>query len=633
MFISHYLQSKQSTQPQPPHTHAHNMSTDHATLAAATATITSNNSNRCASSNHRRHAPGIQYDKLLFGGRFGQIVSPKTHNVEQAYPLHKYQTVIVARNKQLRKECLAMRLRIGRVGYSQWLNELQVYLLPNFNNEHIAPFIGCDKRLKYLTKRQNNGSRSSSNNNMTQQQETQFVEVETENNLEYFDTDELLKDVPDDGPDDYDEPNESNLLDQTFRSDAALLEQGRVSSSNGIGQPPIVTTIDDSDQAAAGPSSKEQQQQEQSNIFRNLLLKARTNSPVTVEHRPLDERKSRFSGDHRTTIEYWILNDYSGCITLRHYLMMHAITWPELLKIARGILSGLHYLHEHHDYQNWDTKKKVDRFIRCTNGAIKKIAFKESSYTIHMKPHLSLSIIHNNLSSLNVLLRADLTPCIWNFGQAYICHPFQPVNHDHIVDWPIKKIHETSPYSPPEVLSGRSYLLPKALKAIDMYACGILFWELMSRCSLPPLVADDLTTDEEKRERLDPNPYTEPFVREFGGKITYTLLQHAVCKHRCRPVCRRIWTIGKKTNRFMQTIRELWDHDYDARLHVTTVLDRLNKLSAKNTDRRYRHPPDENRSFDIGSMWFNDPETLGLDSYVSSNYRETNMTIEPLEDL
>lgn len=397
---------------------------------------------------------------------------------------------------------LAIRIRTGSAGYSEWMNELQVYLLPNFRHIHILP------QFRPQTRR-------------------------------IPDSDGQTKDLVGEVHDD---------------------------SSHGVGA---------------------------------------------------------------ARVEYWLVNSFHQCVLLRDFLRLSTLSWSQLIYISLGILRGLHFLHENIDYQNFNQKRMMENFIRSTDGAIKKLSFTEGRTEIHMKPSVKLSVIHRNLSSLSVVLRGpQLIPCIWNFGLAYIQHPFQPVNHQHLIDKEIKEMHTQSQYSSPEVLQERSHLTLQALKAIDLYACGIILWELMTRCRLPRLL--DAASEEEHQAREQPEEYREPFERELGKDAPHEMLAYAVCKIKTRPRLKSCWLIGKKTVRFVGCMKNLWDQDFDARIHTATAIDRLEKLSLSERDLRYKYPFQPSREFDVATMW--PPELKGTQAPPFPDKCGPNLVVEELSD-
>lgn len=291
-------------------------------------------------------------------------------------------------------------------------------------------------------------------------------------------------------------------------------------------------------------------------------------------------------------VEYWLMTKFcDSSMTLRDYLIGNTLTWPQMIKLTRGIMKGLYFLHENHEYQSdLDHDNLIDSFIDSTNGAIRRVAFRDPIHVIHMKPHLNLTIVHRNLCSKNIVIKRNLTPCIWNFGQAYIHHPFQPTNGRQLIDDDTKRMQLLSQYSSPEVLQEKGHLSLAAMKSIDMYASGIIMWELISRCVLPKLIGP--TSHMEDLERQRPDDYIEPMGREFGRFREDPLFtDNVVCSKRIRPRLKIGWLIGKKTYGYVKTMKELWDPDFDARLHPATVIGRLNCISLTDRDRRNKYFP------------------------------------------
>lgn len=72
----------------------------------------------------------------------------------------------------------------------------------------------------------------------------------------------------------------------------------------------------------------------------------------------------------------------------------------------------------------------------------------------------------------------------------------------------------------PEVLEGAINFTPDAFLRIDMYACGLVLWELVSRC-----VAQEGTVPE----------YRLPFEEEVGQHPTLEDMQESVVQQRVRP--------------------------------------------------------------------------------------------------
>lgn len=93
------------------------------------------------------------------------------------------------------------------------------------------------------------------------------------------------------------------------------------------------------------------------------------------------------------------------------------------------------------------------------------------------------AVAHRDFKSKNVLLRPDLTACIADFGLAHIFYPNKPVgtNHGQV---------GTRRYMAPEVLDGAVSFTRDNFHRIDMYACGLVLWELASRCAAQQVLFD-----------------------------------------------------------------------------------------------------------------------------------------------
>lgn len=391
-----------------------------------------------------------------------------------------------------KREEIAIRIHCGSGGRSEWLNELQVYLIPNFRHKNILNYLGSDQSPMELPR---------------------------------------ISDI--------------RMCDQLL--DSYEKQQATETKEN------------------EGPGPFER------------------------------------TGGVRNRLQYWLLNRFDSCIVLRDFLREHSLDWTQMIHIARGIIDGLHYLHENGDYQDIDKDQAIRRFIRSTNGVLKRVAFVDKNSKTLMWPQHTCSVILRNLNSMNIVLKGpNLTPCLWNFGHSKIHHPFQPANHVNLIDKRLKDASMSSPYSSPEVLQERAYLTVKAMKSIDMYACGILFWELLSRCKLPHLVGG---LEHENKERADPDPYAEPFEREFGPNPSTDMLQYAVCRVHARPKLKNSWLVGKKSYNFTKTIQDLWDQDFDARVHTFTVIDRLERMDLSNEDSRHDFTPRNSKSFDLAKHW------------------------------
>ncbi|XP_077483416.1 activin A receptor type 2 punt isoform X1 [Amblyomma americanum] len=228
-------------------------------------------------------------------------------------------------------------------------------------------------------------------------------------------------------------------------------------------------------------------------------------------------------GDLQHT-EYWLVTEYHERGSLSDHLKAHLVTWGEVLKISEGIALGLAHLHR------------------------ELPANKLEGY----KPPLA----HRDFKSKNVLLKADMTACIADFGLAlaFPCGVSPGQAHGQV---------GTRRYMAPEVLEGAISFNQDQFLRIDMYACGLVMWELISRCS-----AQDGPVEE----------YLLPFEEEVGQHPSLEDMQEAVVHKKVRPRIREHWKKHPGLAVLIDTIEECWDHDAEARLSACCVEERISCL-------------------------------------------------------
>ena len=165
--------------------------------------------------------------------------------------------------------------------------------------------------------------------------------------------------------------------------------------------------------------------------------------------------------DASTHTQLWLVTEYHENGSLYDYLMTHTISVPILLKMMLSIASGLCHLHMP---------------IESTNGKV--------------------ALAHRDLKTKNILVKKDLSCCIADLGlavkevQSRPKARKEPSNGDS--EHGVIDIHEnsrvgTQRYMAPEVLDGtlnkRSF---ESFKAADIYALGLVYWEILRRCRINP---------------------------------------------------------------------------------------------------------------------------------------------------
>lgn len=122
----------------------------------------------------------------------------------------------------------------------------------------------------------------------------------------------------------------------------------------------------------------------------------------------------------------------------------------------------------------------------------------------------------------------------------------------------------------PEVLEGAVNLrdCETALKQIDVYALGLVLWELCTRCK------DWYPAGQ------NPPPYAAPYEAEIGKHPSFEHMQILVSRHKARPMFPGNWGETSASSRIAQeTCEDCWDHDAEARLTALCVEERLHDLS------------------------------------------------------
>ncbi|ALC45439.1 put [Drosophila busckii] len=227
---------------------------------------------------------------------------------------------------------------------------------------------------------------------------------------------------------------------------------------------------------------------------------------------------------HLDKPEYWLISTYQHHGSLCDYLKSHTITWLELVRIAESMANGLAHLHEE---------------IPGTKAE-------------GLKP----SIAHRDFKSKNVLLKGDLTACIADFGLAMIFQPGKPCGDTH-------GQVGTRRYMAPEVLEGAINFNRDAFLRIDVYACGLVLWEMVSRCEVVGPVGE----------------YQLPFEAELGQRPTLDEVQESVVMKKLRPHLLSSWRAHAGLSIFCDTMEECWDHDAEARLSSSCVMERFAQIN------------------------------------------------------
>ncbi|KAG1656539.1 Activin receptor type-2B [Nymphon striatum] len=222
--------------------------------------------------------------------------------------------------------------------------------------------------------------------------------------------------------------------------------------------------------------------------------------------------------------EYWLITSYHDKGSLYDYLKANLLSWKDLCKIAESMTKGLMHLHEE---------------LPASKGE-------------NYKP----SLAHRDFKSKNVLLKADNTACVADLGLGVIFRSGESTSEAH-------GQVGTRRYMAPEVLEGAINFHRDSFLRIDMYACGLVLWELVTRCSI-----QDGPVGE----------YMLPFEEEVGQHPTLEDMQEAVVEKKCRPKLKDSWRNNMLLSMICESIEECWDHDAEARLSASCIQERMAAL-------------------------------------------------------
>lgn len=242
-------------------------------------------------------------------------------------------------------------------------------------------------------------------------------------------------------------------------------------------------------------------------------------------------------GDERLTtdgrMEYLLVMEYYPHGSLCRYLSLHALDWVSCCRLAHSVTRGLAYLH-----------------TELLRGDLYKPA-----------------VSHRDLNSRNVLVKNDGTCVISDFGLSMKLTGNRLVRPGEEENAAISEVG-TIRYMAPEVLEGAVNLrdCESALKQVDMYAIGLIYWETFMRCT-------DLFPGETVPE------YQMAFQAEAGNHPSFEDMQVLVSREKQRPKFPEAWKENSLAVRSLkETMDDCWDQDAEARLTAQCAEERMAEL-------------------------------------------------------
>ncbi|KAK7480963.1 hypothetical protein BaRGS_00027778, partial [Batillaria attramentaria] len=236
------------------------------------------------------------------------------------------------------------------------------------------------------------------------------------------------------------------------------------------------------------------------------------------------------------TPQLMIVMSYAPHGSLSSYLKNNLLDWATMVRMAHSVARGLSHLHT--DIQRGDQFKPV--------------------------------LAHRDINTRNILVCTDLTCMLADLGFAVGTMGSKLIKKGHaeVAEQTSLTDVGTLRYMAPELLDGAVNLrdCEASLKQIDMYAMGLVLWEIAMRCV-------DLYQGAPVPE------YKPPFHAEVGANPTFEEMQMIVVRGKRRPKFPEVW---KETNQAVrslkETIEECWDGDAEARLTALCVEERMADL-------------------------------------------------------
>ncbi|KAM9396021.1 LOW QUALITY PROTEIN: bone morphogenetic protein receptor type-2-like, partial [Salvelinus alpinus] len=232
-------------------------------------------------------------------------------------------------------------------------------------------------------------------------------------------------------------------------------------------------------------------------------------------------------------VEYLLVMEYYPHGSLYRYLGLQTGDWMSSCRLAHSITRGLAYLHTE--------------------------LLKGDFY----KPAVS----HRDLNSRNILVKNDGTCVIIDFGLSMKLTGNRPLRQGEEENAAISEVG-TIRYMAPEVLEGAVNLrdCESALKQVDMYALGLVYWETFMRCT--DLFPGDSVPD-----------FQAAFQAEAGNHPSFEDMQVLVSREKQRPKFPEAWKENSLAVRSLkETMEDCWDQDAEARLTAQCAEERMAEL-------------------------------------------------------
>ncbi|KAM3723607.1 Activin receptor type-1C [Dirofilaria immitis] len=227
--------------------------------------------------------------------------------------------------------------------------------------------------------------------------------------------------------------------------------------------------------------------------------------------------------DTGTSTQLWLITEFHEHGSLYDYLFANVVSEPVMLQMIRSIAVGLSFLHNE---------------IPGPRG----------------KP----AIAHRDLKSKNILVKSDLTCVIADLGLAVRYMSGE-------INVPDNNKCGTVRYLAPEILEGSFHASHfEAYKTADMYAIGLIVWEIMWRCG--------------NQEKV--RPFELPYFDCVGRDPTMEEMKLCVCVQKRRPIVQEHWVNDRVMGGVLQMMQECWTESPVCRLTAMNVRKAVDRHAA-----------------------------------------------------
>nr|ADD80738.1 activin-like receptor 1-like protein [Pinctada fucata] len=221
--------------------------------------------------------------------------------------------------------------------------------------------------------------------------------------------------------------------------------------------------------------------------------------------------------------QLWLIVHYHENGSLYDYLQRTVLDYESMLLLAHSAANGLVHLHS-------------------------------EIHGNHGKP----AIAHRDIKSKNILVKSNGTCCIGDLGLA-----FTHSTESGKIDYGCNNKVGTKRYMAPELLEETlnvNYF--DSFKAVDVYAFGLVLWEIARRCETGGMVEE----------------YKPPFWDVVPSDPSFEDMRKVVVVDQQRPTIPNRWSSDQVLQQVSRLIKECWAQNPNARLTSLRVKKTLNFL-------------------------------------------------------